>query len=283
MSCYILTGYCPTIAQANPDDSSTTTLKSITGNTTAGTATSVTSLTSVTQPVMLKVDPPVLEDRGCSPVVFEDTSASLSLSSQHQTFKNVNSCTVETQTCNEFMKSSFTERKSSLSKLSLQDQAIQASFPDISTLNPLSVQCPDLDSVDVFMQPHEVKTNIERASYNPFTDPQILQAADGLELLSTLAEKRTKCSSFDDPKRIFPSPSDSFKSDCASIVAIEETLSPEDTELKSGQCTPRRDIRRDLSPKWSIPKKDPQTSSVFADFKAPTGKYIYTLLIQVTG
>ena len=32
-------------------------------------------------------------------------------------------------------------------------------------------------------------------SYNPFTDPQILQAADGLELLSTLAEKRPKCSS----------------------------------------------------------------------------------------
>ena len=32
-------------------------------------------------------------------------------------------------------------------------------------------------------------------SYNPFTDPQILQAADGLELLSALAEKRPKCSS----------------------------------------------------------------------------------------
>ncbi|KAH9508456.1 hypothetical protein Btru_055266 [Bulinus truncatus] len=39
--------------------------------------------------------------------------------------------------------------------------------------------------------------------------------ADGLELLSALAEKRPKCSSLDDHKRIFPSPSDSFKSDTA--------------------------------------------------------------------
>ena len=30
-------------------------------------------------------------------------------------------------------------------------------------------------------------------SYNPFLDPQILQAADGLELLSALAEQRSKC------------------------------------------------------------------------------------------
>lgn len=30
-------------------------------------------------------------------------------------------------------------------------------------------------------------------NYNPYTDPLILQAADGLELLSALAEQRTKC------------------------------------------------------------------------------------------
>ena len=44
--------------------------------------------------------------------------------------------------------------------------------------------------------------------YNPFTDPQILQAADGLELLSALAEKSSLCSNinqtdknnFEEPK-----------------------------------------------------------------------------------
>ncbi|CAG5124629.1 unnamed protein product, partial [Candidula unifasciata] len=253
--------------EAKDENSSTSALKSASGNVTAAAVTSAASLPSVLQTDVLKVTPPVLEDRGCSPVVFEDISTLLS--SQHQTLKNVTSCTVETQTCNEFVKSNITE-KLSAPRLILQDQAVQASFPDISVLNPLSVQCPDHDSVDVLTRSHEVKTNTDRASYNPFTDPQILQAADGLELLSTLAEKRTKCSSFDDPKRIFPSPSDSFKSDCASIVATEETLSPEDTEPKSGQCTPRRDFRRDLSPKWSIPKKELQTSSIFADFKTPT-------------
>ncbi|XP_033736618.1 LOW QUALITY PROTEIN: BAH and coiled-coil domain-containing protein 1-like [Pecten maximus] len=37
------------------------------------------------------------------------------------------------------------------------------------------------------------------SDYNPFLDPQILQAADGLELLSTLAEIRAKCVTLETP------------------------------------------------------------------------------------
>ena len=39
----------------------------------------------------------------------------------------------------------------------------------------------------------EGKKNSAPEKYNPFIDPQILLAADGLELLSTLAEQRAKC------------------------------------------------------------------------------------------
>ncbi|XP_064604503.1 uncharacterized protein LOC135469813 isoform X2 [Liolophura sinensis] len=41
----------------------------------------------------------------------------------------------------------------------------------------------------------------ERVNYNPYTDPQILQAADGLELLSALAEKWSKCSPVEDEEK----------------------------------------------------------------------------------
>ncbi|XP_069124206.1 trinucleotide repeat-containing gene 18 protein-like isoform X5 [Argopecten irradians] len=47
-----------------------------------------------------------------------------------------------------------------------------------------------------------VKQNQSKQSasdYNPFLDPQILQAADGLELLSTLAEIRAKCVTLETP------------------------------------------------------------------------------------
>lgn len=38
-------------------------------------------------------------------------------------------------------------------------------------------------------------------NYNPYTDPQILQAADGLELLSALAEKWSKCSPVEEEEK----------------------------------------------------------------------------------
>ncbi|XP_025091338.1 serine-rich adhesin for platelets-like isoform X3 [Pomacea canaliculata] len=96
-------------------------------------------------------------------------------------------------------------------------------------------------------------------TYNPFTDPQLLQAADGLELLSTLAEKRPKCgSAFVDPKVVFPSPSDSFKSDTPlPCVELDDTVSVGEGE-RSGQTTPRGDrhLDREVSPKWGVVRKD---------------------------
>ncbi|KAH9513155.1 hypothetical protein Btru_036014 [Bulinus truncatus] len=208
---------------------------------------------------------PSVQSRGCSPVQFEDSSSSLALLStlSSLTSKRPSTCSIGIQTCSTLSQGS--EKNISPAKIPLHDQGVQTLKSELSTLNPLSVQCPDLDSLETLIP----KANTERSSYNPFTDPQILQAADGLELLSALAEKRPKCSSLDDHKRIFPSPSDSFKSDTASILALDDTLSPGDADLKSGQCTPRRDVRRDLSPKWSLPKKEQQTLA-FGDFKAPT-------------
>ncbi|XP_055876452.1 serine-rich adhesin for platelets-like isoform X5 [Biomphalaria glabrata] len=224
------------------------------------------SATTTTTPfVDIKAGPTSVQSRGCSPIQFEDTLSPLAILSTLSAVKRTSLCSIGVQTCDNLVQ---TDEKNVSSKLSLNDQGVQTLTTDLSALNPLSVQCPDLDSVVDHLTP---KANVERTSYNPFTDPQILQAADGLELLSALAEKRPKCSSLDDPKRIFPSPSDSFKSDTASILAIDDTLSPGDTELKSGQCTPRREVRRDLSPKWSLPKKE-TPSLAFGDFKAPSGK-----------
>ncbi|CAG5127812.1 unnamed protein product, partial [Candidula unifasciata] len=231
----------------------------------------VTNTSSIAASVLVKVERPTVESRGCSPIMFEDISSPLSILSTLSclTTEKPKTCSIGVQTCDSLMKSSC-KRKLSPQTLLSQDQAVQTLSPDFTAFNPLSVHCPDIDCVDTLTHCLEEKSHLDRASYNPFTDPQILQAADGLELLSTLAEKRPKCSSIDDPKRIFPSPSDSFKSDSASLAAIEDTLSPGDMELKSGQCTPRREIRRDLSPKWSLPKKEPQMASSLGDFKTPT-------------
>lgn len=225
--------------------------------------TSATAATVLVNPVTghtnsPKKEQPAVESRGCSPIMFDDTSSLTLLSTLSSlSARRPTTCSIGVQTCPSLLDSQKT----------CLDQAVQT--PEIPALNPLSVHCPDLDSVDNITPNLDVKINPER-TYNPFTDPQILQAADGLELLSTLAEKRPKCSSIDDPKKIFPSPSDSFKSDTASIVAMDDALSPGDTDLKSGQCTPRRDVRRDLSPKWTLPKKEPQ-SLAFGDFKTPPG------------
>ncbi|XP_060071392.1 trinucleotide repeat-containing gene 18 protein-like isoform X2 [Ylistrum balloti] len=45
----------------------------------------------------------------------------------------------------------------------------------------------------------EKQDETKQSDYNPFLDPQILQAADGLELLSTLAEIRAKCVTLETP------------------------------------------------------------------------------------
>ena len=179
-------------------------------------------------------------------------------------------CTTGVQTCDLLMpvikedRSCFPPGK----RVCLHKEIQTRPMSNISTLNPLSVDCPDHHPAEPLCNVLEADLKPDK-SYNPFIDPQILQAADGLELLSALAEKRPKSSSMDDAKRIYPSPSDSFKSDSASVAAIEDTLSPSEPELKSGQCTPRRDSRpRDLSPKWNLHKKDPD----FLDFKTPSGK-----------
>ncbi|XP_012939835.1 serine-rich adhesin for platelets [Aplysia californica] len=226
--------------------------------------------------LVFRPPPTSVQSRGCSPIIFEDAPTSPSPSSSSANTSSSSRkrklCTIGVQTCDSLLPviKADTSLPSPHKRLLLHKGSQTLQSPgDISALNPLSVQCPDIDAADPLNDRLEVKVSADKSSsYNPFTDPQILQAADGLELLSTLAEKRPKCSSLDDPKRIFPSPSDSFKSDSASVVAMEDTLSPSETELKSGQCTPRRDPRRDLSPKWTLPKKE-VTSLPFADFKTP--------------
>ncbi|GFO04213.1 trinucleotide repeat-containing gene 18 protein [Plakobranchus ocellatus] len=230
---------------------------------------------------------PALQSRGCSPILCEDLSSPLSLLSTLSSLssKKPTTCSVGIQV--DLVGRGRKKRGSPPKHLSL-NQSVQTSplsmpptTTSLSVSHPSQVSLssnPILKASSSHCQPLEVKVGDEGGSretasclYNPFTDPQILQAAHGLELLSTLAEKRPKCSSssaassLDDPKHIYPSPSDSF-----------DTLSPtvdqalESGGSKSGLGHPRREVRRELSPKWTHPKKEPQDSTAGnGDFKPP--------------
>ena len=71
-----------------------------------------------------------------------------------------------------------------------------------------------------------------------------------------------------DPKAVFPSPSDSFKSDTPlPCPELEEASSLGEGE-RSGGTTPRGDRPRDVSPKWGPPsRKDGGQAASAPDFK----------------
>ena len=237
-----------------------------------------------------------LESRGCSPIICEDLSSPLSLLSTLSSLssRKPTTCSVGVQV-GEVTGRGRKKRGSALKHLSL-DQGVQTSPSQLTaapssshhhhSLAQTSLSSPSsstpssstkaLNPLPAHCQPLEVKVGEECSGdaasclYNPFTDPQILQAAHGLELLSTLAEKRPKCSSssaassLDDPKHIYPSPSDSYDTLSPTVDQVPESLAG-----KGGH--PRREVRRELSPKWTRPKKEPQDGTPAGDFKPPPG------------
>ncbi|GFS03812.1 BAH and coiled-coil domain-containing protein 1, partial [Elysia marginata] len=229
------------------------------------------------------------QSRGCSPILCEEFSSPLSLLSTLSSLSSRKPTTSSIGIQVGEVHGRGRKKLGSLSQHLSSDRGVQtspltaatsprhyhpqasASLPPSSsasssskTLKPLPSHC----------QPLKVKVGEDDSGelgsclYNPFTDPQILQAAHGLELLSTLAEKRPKCSSssaassLDDPKHIYPSPSDSYDT-----LSPTVDLSAESAMSKSGH--PRCEVRRELSPKWTRPKKEPQDGVLPGDFKPP--------------
>lgn len=75
-----------------------------------------------------------------------------------------------------------------------------------------------------------------------------------------------------DPKVVFPSPSDSFKSDTPlPCVELDDTVSVGEGE-RSGQTTPRGDrhLDREVSPKWGVVRKD--STSAPGEYKVSSSK-----------
>ena len=89
--------------------------------------------------------------------------------------------------------------------------------------------------------------------YNPFTDPQILQAADGLELLSALAEKSSLCSN------INQTDTNNFKEPNTDIVK-EDIYTFKEDKISTSESLgkPRDDVnasRKRLPKEAQTPKK----------------------------
>ena len=242
---------------------------------------------------------PNFQSRGCSPILCEDLSSPLSLLSTLSSLssRKPTTCNVGIQV-GEVLGRGRKKRDSALKHLSLDREvqtspsplaAASSSHPHVpqasSSSSSSSTSAPTssskaLNPLPAHCQPLEVKIGEDGSGeatsslYNPFTDPQILQAAHGLELLSTLAEKRPKCSSssaassLDDPKHIYPSPSDSYDT-------LSPTADPSVDSVGGKSGHPRREVRRELSPKWTRPKKEPQDGTPSGDFKPPPGKHAY--------
>ncbi|XP_070188288.1 trinucleotide repeat-containing gene 18 protein-like isoform X2 [Littorina saxatilis] len=252
----------------------------------------------------IKTEPPTMVSRGCSPIVMSPTPSEQEEEEQQQAkkrrrdnVKQVSTACASVQTGNDLEPATNTAAVArSLKSMASKEQGIQTNMGQ--HLQPLSVICGTSDfaldhhkdsaplgalaAAALVAEGNAVPVTTDArghrgVSYNPFTDPQILQAADGLELLSTLAEKRPKCSSAPlvDPKAVFPSPSDSFKSDTPLPCPELELASSMGEGDRSGGTTPRGDRPRDVSPKWGVParKEESQTSGGEFTVSSNTGSF----------
>ncbi|KAL8599647.1 hypothetical protein ACOMHN_053824 [Nucella lapillus] len=268
------------------------------------------SVLPVGEALNIKTETPSVQSRGCSPIIMSPTPSELDAAGEERVTeggegrKQVSTACASVQTGSDLEQDPTAaedprgRRKRGKRCLSwCREQGVQTSLED--HLQPLSVICatPELQDLHKDTAPlgalaaaamvAESKGALRRGgagrggaregagglNYNPFTDPQILQAADGLELLSTLAEKRPKCSSsaaLVDPKAVFPSPSDSFKSDTPLPCPELEEGSSQGEGERSGGTTPRGDRPRDVSPKWGPPgrREAGSTAGAGPDFKS---------------
>jgi len=107
-------------------------------------------------------------------------------------------------------------------------------------------------------------SNVE--NYNPFLDPQILQAADGLELLSTLAEKRAKCLEVEESKP------------ASAEIVSDKAFEKPSSKSSSNQETPKPK-KKQFSRTRSVPAKcetkteQPGSYYTSTGLRIPQGKF----------
>ncbi|KAJ8319255.1 hypothetical protein KUTeg_004346 [Tegillarca granosa] len=104
--------------------------------------------------------------------------------------------------------------------------------------------------------------NSSEKTYNPFLDPQILQAADGLELLSALAEKRAKCEDVTD----FTTSDNS-----TSWVKNNNSKNKESVCMFSDDEPPKTKRKQSISRTRSVPAVKPETKLETPSYYTSTG------------
>lgn len=112
----------------------------------------------------------------------------------------------------------------------------------------------------------EPKQNEE---YNPFLDPQILQAVDGLELLSALAEKRSKSidakADTNEEEKEVETNEEEKKEEINESVTIEDKAEPiTDNKEEKPKIVKKPKLKRTISRTRSIPPvKEPEAHSYY--------------------
>ena len=243
---------------------------------------------NLSEPLTVKTESPSVQSRGTSPIILtpppsDETPRSAVSFREVAVFTDspVTKCSASVQTCDldDFPPFSTPVKLKEQCSQTCQSDDLMSSgdFQDTNNSSSTTLTAESEDSspsecdvtksdVDCDTAKSRNKKDDGSGKYNPFNDPQILLAADGLELLSTLAEKRSKCSDLECPS-VFLSPSDSCKSDSTDVTE-------DSPELTQKECTPRRDVRRSGSPKWTFPKKDSsQQSATIGIFNMPSGIY----------
>ncbi|XP_067672870.1 trinucleotide repeat-containing gene 18 protein-like isoform X1 [Haliotis asinina] len=283
---------------------------------------------NLSEPLTVKTEPPSVQSRGTSPMVLTPPPSD-ETTKVEPTFKEaavyadfpkpVTKCcaSVQTcdfgplvpsrtlreqcsQTCHELDLSKTETLLKAAEKLSKLSDCASQSEPENRAPSPAETPKTDLPSSS---------SSLTKATtdYNPFTDPLILKAADGLELLSALAERRAKCSSPSQTPGVTPSTtstpvltstSTSTSTSTTSVLSSPTSLpsgitspsnihnilpSPsdsfksdnftaEETSSVDADVTPKRDVKRGItSPKWTFPKKDTNPSVLtIGGIKIPT-------------
>ena len=133
-----------------------------------------------------------------------------------------------------------------------QDTCIKSPKSEIDDLSKIAPVNPERETR---MKCLRTKTdrNIfdDLTEYNPFTDPQILQAADGLELLSALAEKSSLCS------KMQPADTGNFEKPEAGTVK-EDIYTFKEDKISTSESLPRKPDA-DKTDKMTVNKSPKET------------------------
>ncbi|XP_061182021.1 uncharacterized protein LOC133190416 isoform X2 [Saccostrea echinata] len=160
--------------------------------------------------------------------------AAVQTESTHKTSKSDTKCKIEKEDslkdCSEEITSNQCAKAALPTTTVIGDVTIVEMTPDTKSHSHEIASNIDQNKTEKHTDLIPTKTEQDSNNYNPFLDPQILQAADGLELLSALAEQRAK-----------------FASPEKEESKIDQTVAKDQTESKTYTKTNPKDTTKTKS------------------------------------